>query len=78
MEPATLKAMCAALESGAAGVLVIEMASGRSRFIQYAGVAVGPLATNVREALSTGRAFEREVAGQNFFFKPLGTATSYA
>ena len=74
MEPATLNAMCDALESGATGVLVIEMASGRSRFIQDTSAAVGPMATNVRKALSTGRSFESEVLGQRYFFKPLGFA----
>ncbi|MEO1749717.1 MAG: hypothetical protein AAFR27_14080 [Pseudomonadota bacterium] len=71
MEPATLNAMSAAAANGDQGVLIIEIATGRSRFLRAQAMGMGPIAKSAERSLATEQAFEEEVGGNRYFFKPL-------
>ena len=72
MDPATLNAICDALGQGESGVLIIEMATGRTRFVRNPGFGVGRLAQSAQKAFATGAAFEVKIAKQRYFLMPIG------
>ncbi|MEL6203016.1 MAG: hypothetical protein AAFR39_11730 [Pseudomonadota bacterium] len=71
MEPITLKAIWHALEGNINGVLIVEIETGRTRFVTEHSLGVGHLARCGKRALKSARSFEDQLGGKRYFFKPI-------
>ncbi|MEN0002219.1 MAG: hypothetical protein AAF940_15175 [Pseudomonadota bacterium] len=72
MEPMVLNQICAALEAGQRGVLVLELGEGRSRFVGQDHALVGEMKNAIDEVLTSGLSAVRTIGTHAYLLKPIG------